>query len=71
MKCKKCGAEIADDSKFCEFCGVRVKPRLWLPIIMVLIIFLGCSFAVYIDQTHQRQINVEVVVDTVDYYRGY
>lgn len=25
MKCKRCGAEIADDSKFCEFCGKRVK----------------------------------------------
>ena len=23
MKCPKCGAEIADDSKFCEFCGTK------------------------------------------------
>lgn len=25
MKCPNCGKEIADDSKFCEFCGTKVK----------------------------------------------
>lgn len=25
MKCKNCGAEIANDSKFCEFCGKKQK----------------------------------------------
>ena len=25
MKCQKCGREIANDSKFCEFCGAEVK----------------------------------------------
>lgn len=24
MKCKHCGKEIADDSKFCEFCGAKL-----------------------------------------------
>lgn len=24
MKCSKCGKEIANDSNFCEYCGVRV-----------------------------------------------
>lgn len=39
MKCPKCGKEIADDSKFCEFCGARVsKPRNRKPIRIVLII---------------------------------
>lgn len=31
MNCLNCGKEIADDSKFCEFCGVKVEkkqPRL-------------------------------------------
>lgn len=25
MKCPKCSKEIANDSVFCEYCGVRVK----------------------------------------------
>lgn len=25
MKCSSCGKEIAEDSKFCEYCGVQVK----------------------------------------------
>ena len=25
MKCKHCGAEIADDSVFCEFCGIKIQ----------------------------------------------
>ena len=25
MKCPKCGEEIANDSNYCEFCGVRVR----------------------------------------------
>lgn len=25
MKCKHCGAEIANDSVFCEYCGKRLK----------------------------------------------
>ena len=24
MECPKCGKKIADDSRYCEFCGVRV-----------------------------------------------
>lgn len=27
MKCKHCGEEIANDSKFCEFCGKKVKRK--------------------------------------------
>lgn len=25
MKCSKCGKEIANDSVFCEYCGVKIK----------------------------------------------
>lgn len=25
MKCPNCGKEIADDSKFCEYCGTKVE----------------------------------------------
>lgn len=27
MKCSKCGKEIADDSVFCEFCGMKVEKK--------------------------------------------
>lgn len=27
MKCLNCGKEIADDSKFCEFCGAKITSR--------------------------------------------
>ena len=30
MKCPKCGKEIADDSKFCEFCGTKVESETTL-----------------------------------------
>ena len=25
MKCKACGTEIANDAKFCNFCGTKVE----------------------------------------------
>ena len=28
MKCKNCGKEIADDSKFCEFCGTKIEKEI-------------------------------------------
>ena len=27
MKCTSCGKEIADDSKFCEYCGTAIAPN--------------------------------------------
>ena len=27
MKCKNCGEIIADDSKFCEYCGTAIAPN--------------------------------------------
>lgn len=29
MKCPKCGKEIAYDSKFCEFCGAKIKNSIF------------------------------------------
>ena len=32
MICNKCGKEITDDSKFCEYCGSGVEPvniKVW------------------------------------------
>lgn len=28
MKCPKCGKEIANDSNFCDYCGVRLNTVL-------------------------------------------
>lgn len=28
MKCLKCGKEIANDSKFCEFCGAKIEQKI-------------------------------------------
>ena len=28
MRCSKCGKEIANDSKFCEFCGTKINKGL-------------------------------------------
>ncbi len=27
MKCPNCGREIADDSKFCDFCGTKIEEK--------------------------------------------
>ncbi len=37
MKCKHCGAEIDDDSVYCEFCGKRQAGKLGGWIILVII----------------------------------
>ena len=45
MKCKYCGAEIANDSTFCEFCGKKVSnadnskkgPNIWFRAIAIVI----------------------------------
>lgn len=44
MRCSKCGAEIANDSKFCEFCGTKVKPdkqRRLIYVMAGIIVILG------------------------------
>ncbi len=39
MYCEKCGQQIPDDSKFCEFCGapvkVEVKPKVTEPVLPI------------------------------------
>lgn len=43
MKCKKCGAEISDDSRYCEQCGTQLRKSLptgWLVAIVAV-----CSMA--------------------------
>jgi len=47
MICKNCGEKIADDSKFCEFCGKKVnagkKRRLMLLITIALLVLISIS----------------------------
>lgn len=54
MYCKECGQQIADDSKFCNFCGVKQEKikeekqekeeSFWKPIILsILFLFIGIS----------------------------
>lgn len=40
LHCKRCGAELASDSIFCEQCGKRVKPNKWLFIILAFALLL-------------------------------
>lgn len=40
LHCKHCGAELAEDSVFCEQCGKRVKPNKWLFIILAFALLL-------------------------------
>ena len=40
MKCPSCGKEIAEDSKFCEYCGVQVKKNS-KPLLITLFVVIG------------------------------
>ena len=40
LHCKHCGAELAEDSVFCEQCGKRVKLKKWLFIILAFALLL-------------------------------
>lgn len=46
MKCKHCGEEIPNDSKFCEFCGTQIKKKSKLPWWAILLIVIGCSIVI-------------------------
>ena len=58
MKCPNCGKEIAEKSKFCEFCGTEiVKPKKSVPVRMIVeivlaIIVIGLGVSLYIEHQH-------------------
>ena len=64
MKCPKCGKEISDDSRFCEFCGAKVsKQRNFKVLWVVLLVLLGLSalgvgsFFVYdLNEQQEREV---------------
>ena len=81
MKCKHCGAEIADDSLFCEFCGKATKtagkgPKSWMLWISIAVVFvLTTAIAVNIvdhikKQEERKRINEEHVKKLNEGYRN-
>lgn len=61
MKCQNCGQEIANDSRFCEFCGAKIsKPRRIKILWIVLIVVLGLSAlsvgSIYLYDLHRQYI---------------
>lgn len=54
MKCKHCGKEIANDSKFCEFCGKQLHNKRILRIFgVVLVVVLSVIY--YKQEKNDRQ----------------
>lgn len=65
MKCKHCGEEIANDSKFCEYCGTKqIKNRnvkAWLfALTMVVAVLLFCIIKFINTGTNDNDISVKV-----------
>lgn len=46
MKCNHCGEEIANDSKFCEFCGAKIESGLRLSKRLLFLIIAGIALAI-------------------------
>ena len=60
MKCPKCGKEIANDSKFCEFCGTKIsKPKsikiLWVVLFVLLGLSALCAGYFYVYDLHKQR----------------
>ncbi len=65
MKCTKCGKEIANDSRFCEYCGTKIKTSqiknthwITLAVLLALCIFMGFCLTKYFQQ-HQEPYSLE------------
>ncbi len=72
MKCKNCGEEIANDSKFCHYCGARVtkeaKKRtvVWLCVAVIILIGVAVVTGI-IKNNHNTEIAEEDrVVNTIN-----
>lgn len=46
MKCPNCNKEIANDSKFCEFCGAKIESGLRLSKRLLFLIIAGIALAI-------------------------
>ena len=74
MKCTNCGKEIANDSKFCEYCGTKVKKAksrkpFWI-VLALCVIALFVGIIIYYENEleyyrYNNYDNYEECVDTV------
>lgn len=68
MHCKRCGAELASDSVFCEQCGKRVKPNKWLFIILafaLLLVGVGLWFLLGRESENKQQPKLSFTVSVL------
>lgn len=65
MKCKHCGAEIADDSLYCEFCGKKVKKgvlKFWVSGGMLVV---GLVIGILYLVNYNRSVEIEdTIIDS-------
>lgn len=68
LQCKRCGAELASDSVFCEQCGKRVKPNKWLFIILafaLLLVGVGLWFLLGRESENMQQPKLSYTVSVL------
>ena len=61
MKCQSCGREIANDSKFCEFCGAKISKQnshksLWIAIVVGICVILLAGVSYYVYKQYENAI---------------
>lgn len=68
LHCKHCGAELAEDSVFCEQCGKRVKPNKWLFIILafaLLLVGVGLWYLLGRESENKQQLKLSFTVSVL------
>lgn len=71
MKCPKCGRDIANDSKFCEYCGTQIKHSdnnkpVWITLaVLFALSVIGVTCIMLNLQNQYNDYSMEEVVDTV------
>ena len=68
MNCTKCGKEIADNSKFCEYCGAKIGERKSAKISWIFIITwfaVGISNIFFFHSTFGKLLGVGLIVYTI------
>ena len=75
MKCPKCGKEIASDSNFCEYCGIRIEKshgkKIWIILVVLFVLCVMSGFGIvyncgnHLLSTDEGKDTLEVVSDTI------
>lgn len=68
MKCSKCGKEIANDSKFCEYCGTKVivsksKNTIWISFTVILSLCVAGGVVGYLLYDSDNIPNIGIMTD--------